>query len=102
MRAGLVSVANGDNRERGELMPETERSEGRVVFRRKISHFSVPTTQKAVTNEKPQIFARVIIRRHLARNCEKQPPRDPLGLQRRMNRNDPECSCFLPPGAGGD
>jgi hypothetical protein len=39
-------------------MPEPERSEGRVVF-----HCSVPTTQKAFTNEKPQNFARVIIRR---------------------------------------
>ena len=82
-------------------MPEPERNEGRVVFLRKISHFSVPTTQKALTNEEPQFFARVIIRRYLARNCEKQPPRERLGLQRRMNGNDQNVLASCRPGWGG-
>jgi hypothetical protein len=44
----------------------------------------------------------------LARNCEKQPPRESTTTTsacihvcsslRRMNGKDPECSCFLPPG----
>src|SRR5579859_2233879 len=57
-------------------MPEPERSEGRVVSLRKISHFlCAPPTPNAVTN--PEIWFRGS---RFARNCEKQPPRESISL----------------------